>query len=97
MIQTLLASLMISILVVGCATLPDNIALPIDHPANPQAEEGVFLVPPNPLAADKDHLAQPLPDDGSHRHHLMDTEKHSPEHNSSSDSHHEHHSLGGQQ
>ena len=43
--------LMLSISVIGgCSKTPINTELQLNHPANPKAEESVFIKPPNPFA-----------------------------------------------
>lgn len=43
--------LMLSILVIGgCSKKPINTELQLNHPANPAAEESVFIKPPDPFA-----------------------------------------------
>ena len=43
------SSIFIIFTVFGCASEPVKVDLPVNHPANPQAQESVFIPPPNPF------------------------------------------------
>jgi len=50
----------------GCAVKPVEIALPDDHPANPQAQEAPFRPPPDLFA---EPTAAPAPEQPAREHH----------------------------
>ena len=44
--------LFMTFFIMGCAGEPVKVDLPVDHPANPGAQESEFTPPPNPFQAD---------------------------------------------
>ena len=38
--------------IIGCASEPVKIDLPLNHPANPESQEAEFIPPPNPFQED---------------------------------------------
>ena len=44
--------LLMSFFIIGCASEPVKINLPVNHPANPEAQAAEFTPPPNPFQKD---------------------------------------------
>ena len=41
--------LLMSFFIIGCASEPIKVDLPVNHPANPRSRETAFIPPPNPF------------------------------------------------
>ena len=67
--------LLISFLMIGCASEPVKVDLPADHPANPHAPETAFTPPPNPFQNNV-----PMAVTESDRSSSMTHQKHQPAH-----------------
>jgi hypothetical protein len=76
--------------IAGCAAEPMRVEFPVDNPVNPEANEAVFMPPPNPFESDVAALAAEPPAgskmppeipgemSGPHPHHGMDQKTDNP-------------------
>ena len=63
--------------IIGCASEPVKVDLPVDHPANPGAQESEFTPPPNPFQTDIANI-KGKPEAESMMKHKMHKEKDQP-------------------
>ena len=66
---------LISFFIIGCASEPVKVDLPVNHPANPNAPETAFTPPPNPFQNN-----DPVTATESDRSSSMTHQKHQPAH-----------------
>ena len=86
----LFSTVLMIFFIIGCASEPIKVDLPVNHPTNPDAQEAEFTPPPNPFKEDVTAMkSQPAPDammkhkthgerSMQHMDHKMGSDKQSP-------------------
>ena len=86
----LLSLLLLTLFIIGCASEPVKFDLPVNHPANPGAQEAQFTPPPNPFQEEVTAMKRESTPDSMMKHkshgepnmqhmdHNMGTDKKSP-------------------